>query len=256
MNKLHLSKYGHFLQENCSPEVVCSLGGDDGGDPPPPGGSDDGKSSKMIRQITNRIDELEDTLVRTKSMQSENREQMSYPPVFDVHEDIEVFISEQKSFNESIKQDIEELTNLAEDIKAVLWAKQFQTGGTVTPNPEPSSPTSLAPPLPDAEPVECIPEVNVTSEVNVPSSMDRRKPIHSPKANLLGKKWSRYPAGDNSLPIPNKKGSYLREVKSEQMSPQLPQSPQSPHSLSPQSSSAYYYTFPPPPSGALDDPDA
>ena len=127
MNKLHRSKFGHYMQENCSPLVVCTL--DEGNNCDDPDAHEDAKHDKIIRLVTNRIDELEDTLVK-RSMQNHSELSIQIPPAHDDRSvDMEDFVDEQRGFNESIKNDIKELRKLIEDVRSLMWNKPFQSRG-------------------------------------------------------------------------------------------------------------------------------
>eukprot|EP00111_Clytia_hemisphaerica_P008770 TCONS_00025648-protein len=61
-------KFGHYLQDECSPEEVYSR--DEGNSPDD---HDNDMFEKVTRQITNRIDELEDNMKRSGQMLSDGR---------------------------------------------------------------------------------------------------------------------------------------------------------------------------------------
>ena len=121
LDKLNRSVCGYYMQEFCAPQVVNTS--EEHNDPG--SNEEEEKLNKLIRQITNRIDKVDEELAA-----DESKEMMEFTPELPVKtspkpigKDWEVFVKNQKVFNTQVKQQIEEIKSLSADVMSLIRKK-------------------------------------------------------------------------------------------------------------------------------------
>ena len=117
------------MQENCAPQIVNTQ--EDGGENSI--NDEDEKMEKVTRQITNRINELDELWNKQDTAQNVGFQLEPTSTSFfgdgfgsdRVHsEDVEIFIQQQLTFNERVKEEVRDMYKVTEEIKAILLARR------------------------------------------------------------------------------------------------------------------------------------
>ena len=118
LSKFHRSVFGYYMQDYCCPQEVYAR--DDSG------ASDDHEQDmldRVCRQITNRIDELDESMKRRPSdiiPPHSKSSQLKEEP----RNDLENFIQEQKRHNNEMRSEMNSINHAIADIKWILNARE------------------------------------------------------------------------------------------------------------------------------------